>query len=161
MSFFDKSRYFRSFGLFITGIILVFFGIKWQMETPKVQELNKITGIVENAEIKNEVSKNSGENTVRSRLYFKNVEKGFLFNKPKDYYLFKSNVEYSDTVSVWLSAQTKVIVQISKGESIILKYKRFHFSLFIVVLFGVIMVVVSGFYIVKHPEDLTGKKKKE
>jgi site-specific DNA-cytosine methylase len=125
--------------------------------------LQKISGIVLKTEVKKEYSKNYEVMIDRKRLFLVGYDESYIFNKSKDFELFQKFLSKDDSVTIWKNTKNYpyTIEQFSKGDTMILEYKRIDIAGLVFAGFGLIALIISILYIFKHPEDLKGEEETE
>jgi hypothetical protein len=161
MALINKYRYLQA--LFIglpIGLLSLYYGSKYIIEKPKdLTELNKKEAIVDtmfNGFILNK------DRTRKSKAYIISLESDSCFSIFNGHInKLQQNIDVNDTIIVWYkNTNYKKIAALKKNNQFIIEYNRggYWIGIFFIVL-GLFFAIISFLYIIKHPKDLTGKKK--
>jgi hypothetical protein len=145
------------------GITSLVVGINLFRNTPgSTSELEKIQGGIQSFGIKNIYDKEAETNF--QVFYIKlDTHNEFYTAIGKQKALLKTNLpkrlKRNQVVTVWYKKQSKYIEQLSVGDKLLIEYSPPYWIAHFFTWLGVITLASGGIYLIKHPEDLTGKKK--
>ncbi|ALO13814.1 hypothetical protein L21SP5_00132 [Salinivirga cyanobacteriivorans] len=145
-----------------TGLAFLIGGIVYFYKAPMdVNDLKKIEGVIISAGLKTYYENNQkyshflvelDKYGVYKSVYGKHIEK--LVNIPRDSFFNKD-------VDLWVSHNDDIIRQLQFDNQNIIKFTPRYWIGHVFLWFGLITLISSIIYVIKHPEDLTGKKKEK
>ena len=159
MSIIKKYSYLRAIIIGIPfGLLSLISGIKLFGTLTKVDELEKINGVIKNVESKElkrsertydlvEISLNNGDSFYSGEFKHEIV----------DY--FNSNPSSGKSITIWHEAGKDYIKQLSIDNKLLFEYDPPYWIAHFFFWLGVVTLVSALIYVIKHPEDLIGKKK--
>jgi len=165
MGLINKYRYLQAIliGLPI-GLLSLFYGTKYLANIKQeVNDYSSTFGIVDS--IYTDYINISSESKYQSEVIKIDVNNNeyYVISKNQKQSL-KENLRKKDSITLWYQNRNngnKKIKAIRKNGVNIISYepRGYWIGIFFIVL-GLFFTVISFLYIVRHPEDLTGKKKK-
>ncbi|MRT94144.1 hypothetical protein [Ancylomarina sp. 16SWW S1-10-2] len=180
MSFIKKYSYLRALFVGVPfGISCIIGGIRVYNETAEFEDLIMEEGIIYNIESKiieegeriyDFVELTLADGSKYSSGEYKNDILSFFAEKPYKNKIIKYNNEIlsfpikelykNKTIKIWHEERQDNIRQLSVGEEVLIEYSAPYWMAYFFFLLGVITLVSALIYVIKHPEDYTGEKKK-
>ena len=160
MGYIKKYSYLRAFFIGIPfGIACIVGGIKTFNELPEVGELIKVEGVI--SKIEPRVLR-EGERIYDFVEITLNNGKKYSSGEYKEDILnfFEKHKALNKVVKIWHENEHDNIRQLVYGDIMLIKYKPPYWIAHFFLWLGVITLAAALIYVIKHPEDLTGKKKK-
>lgn len=164
MALINKYRYLQAIFIGLPmGFISLYFGVKNIVDIKQdIGDYPYTSGIVDSIYVDFLNISKSAEYPSEA-LCIKVKESAYYLTYGKHRLLINRYLAAGDTISLWYQEKdtgNKKIKGIKKGEKDIIKYEPGGYWVGIVfILWGLFWTIISGLYIVKHPEDLTGGKK--
>ena len=159
MSIIKKYSYLRAIIIGIPfGLLSLISGINLFGTLTKIDELKKVEGIIKNIESKElkrgertydlvEISLNSGD------CFYSGEFKHKIIN------YFNSNQSTGKSITIWHEKGKDYIKQLLVDNKLLIKYKPPYWIAHFFLWLGIITLTSALIYVIKHPEDLTGRKK--
>jgi len=165
MSAINKYRYLQAIFLGLPmGIISLYFGAKSLLDIKQdVNDYTTTSGIVDS--IYYDYLKITPQSEHGSKALVVNIDNSqyHVFSKNNKNRIL-TNLQNADTVAVWYHIEetgNMKIKALKKGNFNVIKYEPggYWVGIFFI-LWGLFWAIISALYVFKHPEDLTGGKKK-
>ena len=160
MSFIKKYSYLRAIIIGLPfGILCLIYGVRLFRTIPKNDnDLIKITGIVEKVGI--EKIHRDNRNFVLYMIQLKNKEKYYSEYIDKLEYIFEQEDKKNVSIIIWTTEDNEFIEQLVVNDELIIEYSPPFLIAHIFFWLGLVTILSALIYIIKHPEELTGKKNK-
>ncbi|MFW6247395.1 MAG: hypothetical protein ACOC22_04480 [bacterium] len=159
MSVIKKYSYLRVIIIGIPfGLLSLISGIKLFGTLTKVNELEKVDGIIKTIESKD---LKRGERTYDLvEISLKNGDSfysGEFKHEIVDY--FNSNPSSGKSITIWHETGKDYIKQLSIDNNLLFEYSPPYWIAHFFLWLGIVTLMSALIYVIKHPEDLFGKKK--
>jgi len=142
------------------GLVSLIFGINYYITTPST---------IEEFVVSDGIPKKFGTVTINSSgstffVYFIQLGEArynTIYGKERDLLISKFPHYGNETIQIWHKKGEFGIRQLVAGENVLIEYHPPYWIAYVFFGFGLILLVSSGFYLVRHPEDLFGGDKEK